>query len=115
MSYQIELKTAYPALKRSKKKSLIQEGKNQSTIEYDKWHLPGQEPKKSDCGLWSFMGCLNKALHPNKEIFLKPFQKSCFRADCENVASSGSEDQLVRLLKEWNYTKNSLKKWPNIL
>jgi len=78
-----ELDYAYPALKRSKKKSLIQEGRNQATIEYDGWHLPGQEPKKSDCGLWSYMGCLNKAQHPNKEIFLKPFQKSCFRADCE--------------------------------
>jgi len=83
LSYQVELETTYPALKRSKKKSLIQEGKNQATIEYDKWHLPGQEPKKSDCGLWSFMGCLNKAQHPNKEFFLKPFQRSCFRADCE--------------------------------
>ena len=29
------------------------------------------------------MGCLNKAKHANGEIFLKPFQKSCFRADCE--------------------------------
>ena len=78
-----ELDYAYPALKRSKKKSLIQEGRNQATIEYDGWHLPGQEPKKSDCGLWSYMGCLNKAQHRNKEIFLKPFQKSCFSADCE--------------------------------
>jgi len=78
-----ELDYSYPASKRSKKKSLIQEGKNQATLEYDGWHLPGQEPKKSDCGLWSYMGCLNKDRHPNGEIFLKPFQKSCFRADCE--------------------------------
>ena len=66
---QLQLDKTYPALKRSKKKSLIQEGRNQATIEYDGWHLPGQEPKKSDCGLWSYMGCLNKDRHPNKEIF----------------------------------------------
>jgi hypothetical protein len=29
------------------------------------------------------MGCLNKEKHTTGCIFLKPFQKSCFRADCE--------------------------------
>jgi len=73
----------YPALKRSKKNSMIKEGLNQNEIEENGWHLPGQEPKKADCGKWSFMGCLNKHKHPGHKIFLKPFQKSCFRADCE--------------------------------
>ena len=81
LSFQLSLKT-YPALERSKK-SLIHEGRNQEEIEYDDWHLPGQKPQKTDCGQWSYMGCLNKERHPNGEIFLKPFQKSCFRADCE--------------------------------
>ena len=81
MSLQLSLKE-YPALKRSKK-SLIHEGRNQAVIERYDWHLPGQKEKKSDCGVWSYMGCLNKDKHPNGEIFLKPFQKSCFRADCE--------------------------------
>ena len=61
---------------------MIREGINQD-IEYDDWHLPGQKDKKSDCGNWLYMGCLNKHAHPNGEIFLKPFQKSCLRADCE--------------------------------
>jgi len=81
LSFQLSLKT-YPALERSKK-SLIHEGLNQKEIEYDDWHLPGQKEKKSSCGVWSYMGCLNTEKHPNGEIFLKPFQKSCFRADCE--------------------------------
>jgi len=81
LSLQLSLKT-YPALKRSKK-SLIHEGRNQATVERYDWHLPGQKEQKSDCGVWSYMGCLNKEKHPNGEIFLKPFQKSCFRADCE--------------------------------
>ena len=29
------------------------------------------------------MGCLNHENHLNGQIFFKPFQKSCFRADCE--------------------------------
>ena len=81
MSFQLSLKT-YPALKRSKK-SLIHEGRNQAEIEYDDWHLPGQKEKRSFCGDWSYMGCLDKQNHSNGEIFLKPFQRSCFRADCE--------------------------------
>jgi len=51
--------------------------------EYDGWHLPGQKEQRSFCLEWSYMGCLNKSKHANGEIFLKPFQKSCFRADCE--------------------------------
>ena len=81
MSFQLTFKT-YPALKRSKK-SLIHEGRNQASIETDDWHLPGQKEKRSFCGDWSYMGCLNKENHSNGEIFLKPFQRSCFRADCE--------------------------------
>ena len=81
MSFQLSLKE-YPALKRSKK-SLIHEGRNQASIETDDWHLPGQKEKRSFCGDWSYMGCLNKQNHSNGEIFLKPFQRSCFRADCE--------------------------------
>ena len=82
MSYQIQLNETYPALKRSKN-NLIHVGLNQEIIEFDGWHLPGQKEKRSDCGKWSFMGCMNTELHPNGKIFLKPFQKSCFRADCE--------------------------------
>ena len=80
--HELDYENTYPALERSKK-HLIHEGKNQAVIDYDGWHLPGQKPQKSDCGQWSYMGCLNKHKHPNGEIFLKPFQKSCFRADCE--------------------------------
>ena len=72
----------YPAFKRSER-SLIKQGLNQDEIEYDGWHLPGQREKRDFCGDWSFMGCLNHEKHLNGQIFLKPFQKSCFRADCE--------------------------------
>ena len=72
----------YPAFKRSER-SLIKQGLNQDEIEYDGWHLPGQREKRDFCGDWSFLGCLNHEKHLNGQIFLKPFQKSCFRADCE--------------------------------
>jgi len=81
LSIQLSLKT-YPALERTKK-SLIHEGRNQEEVEYDGWHLPGQKEKRSFCGDWGYVGCLNKEKHITGCIFLKPFQKSCFRADCE--------------------------------
>jgi len=71
----------YPAFKQSKK-SLIKCGLNADSIEVDGWHLPGQKEKRDFCGLWSFMGCLKTEKHSNGKIFLKPFEKSCFRADC---------------------------------
>jgi len=71
----------YPAFKQSKK-SLIKCGLNADSIEVDGWHLPGQKEKRDFCGLWSFMGCLKIEKHSNGKIFLKPFEKSCFRADC---------------------------------
>ena len=71
----------YPAFKQSKK-SLIKCGSNADSIEVDGWHLPGQKEKRDFCGLWSFMGCLKTEKHSNGKIFLKPFEKSCFRADC---------------------------------
>ena len=80
MSIQLSLKT-YPAFKQSKK-SLIKCGLNADSIDIDGWHLPGQKEKRDFCGLWSFMGCLNIEKHSNGKMFLKPFEKSCFRADC---------------------------------
>ena len=111
-----ELDYSYPALKRSKKKSLIQEGKNQATLEYDGWHLPGQEPKKSDCGKWLFMGCLNKERHPNNQVFLKPFQKSCFRADCEKCCFKWLGKSASRATKRIElYEKQSKKTAKHII
>ena len=43
-------------------------GLNQE-IEYDGWHLPGQQEKRSECGKWCFMGCMNTEKHPNGKIF----------------------------------------------
>jgi len=71
----------YPAFKRSEK-SLIKYGLNADSINIDGWHLPGFQEKRDFCGKWSYMGCLNKEKHSNGKVFLKPFEKSCFRADC---------------------------------
>ena len=76
----------YPATQRSEKnlwEDHIPPTENNG-IDVDGWHLPGQYEKRVGlCGIWSYMGCLNKSKHPGKCIFLKPFQRSCFRADCE--------------------------------
>ena len=81
MSYQIQYET-YPAVKRSKN-NLIHSGLNADSINVDGWHLPGFQEKRDYCGQWGFFGCMNIEKHLDHKIFLKPFQKSCFRADCE--------------------------------
>ena len=77
-----ELDYAYPAVKRSKN-NLIHSGLNADSINVDGWHLPGFQEKRDYCGQWGFFGCMNIEKHLDHKIFLKPFQKSCFRADCE--------------------------------
>ena len=79
----------YPAFERSKFDETIEliQTTNGREISYDGWKLPATEPKKEDCGKWSFNGCLNVDAHKHSEfkgkIFVKTFQKSCFRASCE--------------------------------
>jgi len=66
----------------------MHESANWFSVEYDGWHLPGTKEKKEDCGKWLTKGCLNVDAHSKSEykgkVFVKTFQKSCYRADCEN-------------------------------
>ncbi len=79
----------YPAFERSKFDETIEliHTTNGKEISYDGWKLPSTEPKKDDCGKWKFKGCLNVEAHKNSEfkgkVFVKTFQKSCFRSSCE--------------------------------
>jgi len=79
---------AYPASKQSRLEIFeeIHHGTNWYSIQHDGWHLPATDEPKEDCGKWMFKGCRNilahkKSSHPGK-IYLKTFQKSCYRADC---------------------------------
>jgi len=79
---------SYPASKRSNLEIFeeLHQGTNWYTIEHDGWHLPATDEPKEDCGKWLFKGCLNVLAHKKSDypgkIFLKTFQKSCYRADC---------------------------------
>jgi len=77
----------YPASKRSKFFEKIHESSNWFSIHHDDWHLPGVLEPREDCGKWLTKGCLNVAAHAGSEfagkVFIKTFQKSCFRAACE--------------------------------
>jgi hypothetical protein len=77
----------YPASKRSEIFEQMHESTNWFSIQYDNWHLPGTDDKKEDCGKWLTKGCLNVEAHSKSEykgkIYIKTFQKSCYRADCE--------------------------------
>ena len=57
-------------------------------LEHDGWHLPATKEAHTWCGSWAYRGCLNVSGHAHAEGFkgkgfLKTFQKSCYRADCE--------------------------------
>jgi len=81
-----EFKT-YPAFKRSEIFDQMHEASNWFTMEYDGWHLPATQEKREDCGKWLTKGCLNVPAHEKTDypgkVFIKTFQKSCYRADCE--------------------------------
>jgi len=84
MNQQLE---TYPASKRSKNFEEIHESTNWFEIEHEGWHLPAIAEPKEDCGKWQTKGCLNVPGHKGTQyegkIFVKTFQKSCFRASCE--------------------------------
>jgi len=77
----------YPASKRSEIFEQMHEATNWYTIEKYGWHLPATKEAHDWCGKWSTMGCLDIKAHKNTEAhdkgFVKTFQRSCYRADCE--------------------------------
>jgi len=83
----MSLQITYPASKRSEIFDQIHESSNWYTIEQDGWHLPATEEAHDWCGKWSTMGCLNVEAHKGTECegkgYVKTFQRSCYRPDCE--------------------------------
>lgn len=65
----------------------MHESTNWYTVQHDGWHLPATKEKRDDCGKWFTKGCLNVHAHKETEfagkVYVKSFQKSCYRADCE--------------------------------
>ena len=82
----MSLQVTYPASKRSEIFERMHEAQNWLDIEQDGWHLPAVDLPKDDCGKWQTKGCLNVAAHKGTEfegkVFIKTFQKSCYRAAC---------------------------------
>lgn len=116
----------YPALKRSNFSeyedkydvfSDLHDSTNWFRIQEDGWHLPGTETKKEDCGRWLTKGCLDVANHVHGDykgkIYIKTFQKSCYRADCElcfkkwMARQSGKAEK--RIKKYENLSKKKVK------
>ena len=83
----VSLQVTYPASKRSEIFEQMHESSNWLDIEHDGWHLPATEDKREDCGKWLTKGCLNVKAHAGTQfagkVFIKTFQKSCFRSSCE--------------------------------
>jgi len=77
---------AYPASKRTKNKILDEfvnpEG-NFHEVDYLGYTMPAFIDQVHEwCGEWKTKGCLNIEEHKNKQVFIKRYQRSCYRADC---------------------------------
>ncbi len=87
MNHQIH--ESYPALERTNFDLMMEsiQTTNGKEITHNGWKLPSTKPKKDDCGEWRFKGCLDVKAHEKSDfkgkIFIKTFQKCCFRASCE--------------------------------
>jgi hypothetical protein len=60
---------------------------NWNIVWHDGWHLSGTKDPHDWCGLWQTRGCLNVEGHKNSnhngEIYVRTYQRSCYRADCK--------------------------------
>lgn len=60
---------------------------NWYTVQHEGWHLPGTKDEHDWCGLWQTRGCLNVEGHKHSEhknqIYVKQYQRSCYRPDCK--------------------------------
>jgi len=84
----------YPAFKRSAKKSknhCLEEFENPTgnfhDVDYLGYTMPAfKEQIHEWCGEWKSKGCLNIERHKNKMAYLRRYQRSCYRADCNVCA-----------------------------
>ncbi len=60
---------------------------NWEKIRYQGWRLPATKGMYSWCGLWHTIGCLNYKLHQKlgkgKRVYIKQYQRSCYRLSCK--------------------------------
>ena len=116
----------YPASTQSKKSRTKQfedlhDSQNWSKVTHDGWHFPGTFEQHDWCGKWAYRGCLIVAGHFHNETFrgkgyLKTFERSCFRADCEKCMPKWmgrSSNKATRRIEK--YEKLSHKKVKHII
>jgi len=90
---------------------------NWKEIEYDGWKLPATEEKHCWCGIWQTFGCLNEELHDKlgkgRRVYIKQYQRSCYRASCEECYSKWIARQAnvaTRRIEKYEHkTKNKPK------
>jgi len=77
-----------PVSKRTKTQEILdsRDSSNWNEVEFEEWKLPGTEEPHDWCGNWVWKGCMysldHHAEHKGK-IFVKHFQRSCYRASCQ--------------------------------
>ncbi|MBM3910726.1 MAG: hypothetical protein FJ356_03655 [Thaumarchaeota archaeon] len=60
---------------------------NWETIEWQGWRLPATKEKHPWCGIWNTIGCVKEQLHKmlgkGNRVYVKHFQRFCYRACCK--------------------------------
>jgi len=80
-------------------------------VHYDGWEIHGTREKHDSCGIWQTKGCLDTENHVRvagkNQIYVKQFQRSCFRPACEkcypkwSVRQAGrSEKRIAKYVKK---------------
>ncbi|MGI0047853.1 MAG: hypothetical protein ACREBB_11815 [Nitrosotalea sp.] len=117
-----QVQETYPAYKQSKFDEVIDliQTTNGKEISHNDWRLPSTRRPKEDCGKWKFKGCLDVKAHAKSDfkgkVFVKTFQKCCFRASCELCVKkwAGREaNKATRRIEK--YTKLSKKPAKHII
>ena len=108
----------YPAFSQSKKsksnRELLEQLKANSLnwyeVEHQGYTLPATKEAHSWCGSWIWKGCLNVPGHEHTEAhgkgLVKTFQKQCFRASCEDCASSWISRESNKSASRLEYYQN---------
>ena len=98
----------YPAKTQSKFPDWY-EKTNFQYLEWEGWNLPKSGLQNSDCGKWSWRGCLHHTAHADGRIKAQTFQLCCFRSSCPVCSEKWARRCTARIMDRLTHSKKNLK------
>ena len=102
----------YPAKTQSKFPDWY-EKTNFQYLEWEGWNLPKSGLQNSDCGKWSWRGCLNHTAHADGGIRAQTFRLCCFRSSCPVCSEQWARRSTARIMDRLTHSKKNLKQQLN--